>query len=92
MSEKVTLAACPPGLFLFNGTLGFKTEYGMTLPETPFEPHRRWYVSDWPEAYVVESGECFWGGVTGHAERAALMVEPVGIDRFHAAEGESHDA
>ncbi|SEM55320.1 hypothetical protein SAMN05192583_0603 [Sphingomonas gellani] len=28
--ERVSLGNCPPGPFIFNGTLGFKTEYGPT--------------------------------------------------------------
>lgn len=57
----VTLAECPPGLFVFNGSIGFKTEYR---------------IDGEPEAYCVESGEYFWGGTAGHAERRELMVQP----------------
>lgn len=66
--EACTLADCPPGLFLFNGTLGFKSEYITTL-ENP-----RRYQCD---AYVVESGEYFHGGAKDTQERAALIVTPI---------------
>jgi hypothetical protein len=65
--EACTLADCPPGLFTFNGTLCFKSEYTTTLEN----PHR--YQCD---AYVVESGEYFHGGAKSTAERAALIVTP----------------
>jgi hypothetical protein len=68
LSEAVELRDCPPGLFWFNGTLGFKSEYTTTL-ENP-----RRYQCD---AYVVESGEYFWGGAKNTAERAKLMVHPI---------------
>lgn len=55
-----TLAECPPGLFLFGGCLGFRSEYGT-------------------DAYVVSSGEAFWGGAKTKEERDALMVTPVEI-------------
>lgn len=63
-----TLAECPPGLFMFNGTMGFKSEYTTTL-ENP-----RRYQCD---AYVVESGEYFHGGAKGTQDRAALIVTPL---------------
>ena len=66
--ELCTLNECPPGLFMFNGHLGFKSEYTTTL-ENP----RRYQV----DAYVVESGEYFWGGAKSTTERGQLMVEPV---------------
>ena len=63
----MTLGDCPPGLFLFNGHFGFKTEYT---------------DQNGPEAYVVESGEYFWGGADGDkCKRANLVVMPVIIDK-----------
>ena len=59
----VTLAACPPGLFRFNGRLGFKSEYRDDL--------------GCAEAFVVESGEAFWGGTTDKIVRDKLLVVPV---------------
>lgn len=76
----VTLADCPPGLFRFNDVLGFKTEYGAMRAVPPFDvpgDQLRWNVSHWPDAYVVASGEYFWGGTDKHPDRAKLMVEPV---------------
>ncbi len=49
LGEPCTLVACPPGLFLSeaHGTLGMKTEYHTAEGAI--------------EAYIVESGEFFWG-------------------------------
>lgn len=64
-----TLAECPPGFFVFEGWLGFKSEYG----------------DDSDKMEVFNSGgEAFWGGVSGHEARAALVVQPV------VAEWEEH--
>ena len=65
-----TLVDCPPGLFLFDGTLGFKTEYSMEFRQ----------LGDYPQAFVVASGEVFWGGVHTHEERCNLMVQPVSYE------------
>lgn len=65
----VTLDECPPGLFEFNGRLGFKSEYRTVTPSTG--------AAGMPDAYVVESGEYFWGGTTHPQERAKLQVRPV---------------
>lgn len=66
---QVTLADCPPGLFETpDGHWGFKTEYAHKS-----EADGLYY----PDAYVVESGEFFWGGVTTHRERAKLLVLPL---------------
>jgi hypothetical protein len=56
-----TLAACPPGLFVFEGHYGFKTEYT---------------DDNGPEAYCEPSGEYFWGGAKTAKERANLVVMP----------------
>lgn len=64
--DTCTLAKCPPGLFLFEGTLGFRTEYEM-------EVDKKFY----PQAFVVSSGEIFWGGVHSHEERSNLIVQPL---------------
>jgi len=91
MTEPVTLADCPPGLFRFGEgrsvSLGFKTEYGMIGGEA-VGPDVVFKVTNWPDAYVLASGEFFWGGVTTHEERAALMVTP--IDPDHVADLFSH--
>lgn len=60
-----TLAQCPPGLFLFGNCLGFKSEYRSDAGHI--------------EAFVVASGEYFWGGAKSSEEREGLMVHPVAI-------------
>lgn len=61
-AARCTLDDCPAGLFVHDGVLGFKTEY--TGPAGP-------------DAYVVLSGEFFWGGVDDVARRRNLIVTPV---------------
>ena len=73
--EPVTLNECPPGLFMFNGTLCFKSKYTTTL-----ENERRYQV----DAYCVESGEYFHGWAKSSSERGNLMVEPVDITTIRA--------
>lgn len=80
MAELCTLAECPPGAFLFNDTLGFKTEYNAMQSDGPVAcpgDQIRWKVSNWPEAYCMDSGEFFWGGAANHEDRAKLLVLPV---------------
>jgi hypothetical protein len=60
---RVSLAECPPGLFMLDGCLGFKSEY--------------YTDAGWPEAFVVASGEFFWGGAETHEARCGLMVTPI---------------
>lgn len=72
MTEFVTLAECPPGLFLFGNTLGFKSEYMSPSTHVPGG-----YKVD---AYVVESGEFFWGGTSNPREREVLLVQPMELD------------
>lgn len=59
--SECTLTKCPPGLFVFGDSIGFKTEYS---------------DANGPEAYCVESGEYFWGGTSDREVRRALMVRP----------------
>ena len=55
------LESCPPGIFYHEGSFGFKTEY----------------TTDGKiEAFCLSSGETFWGGVSSHEKRDALMVMP----------------
>jgi hypothetical protein len=85
--ELVTLTECPPGPFQFTceqyTTLGFKTEYGMSQVDengADMPGHLvRWVVTNWPDAYCMESGEVFWGGAKSHEERAKLLVRPVDV-------------
>ena len=72
LAEPVSLDECPVGLFLFNGTLAVKTEYCTTS---------RYIAIRQVDAYIVESGEYFWGGVSTPTERAALMVTPCEVGR-----------
>lgn len=71
----VTLSECPPGLFVYRDTLGFKSEYRSTNQHTGFSKS---------DAYVVESGEYFWGGAEHEKDRENLMVTPVEITRADA--------
>ncbi len=75
MSE-TPLSECLPGLFLFKGSLGFKSEY-----KTESQSRPGVWQSD---AYVVESGEYFWGGTSDPTEREALLVRP--LDPYRCAE------
>lgn len=59
-----TLAECPPGLFLFNDEVCFKSEYLTGIS---------------PDAYC-ENGEAFWGGTTLISERDKLLVQPLIIE------------
>ena len=59
------LSYCPPGLFISGDCLGFKTEYRSADGRT--------------EAFVVASGETFWGGATDADARERLLVTPVEI-------------
>lgn len=80
--EAVALADCPPGLFRFQGCLGLKTEYLAMEIDGPREvpgSQLRWKMGGWPEAFVAESGEVFWGGAKTQEERAALLVTPVRV-------------
>lgn len=81
--DLVSLADCPPGPFEFRASLGFKTEYGKKLVDEnganmPGD-QMRWVVTNWPDAYCMDSGEVFWGGAKTHEERAKLMVRPVDV-------------
>lgn len=59
------LCDVPVGLFLFGDTLCLMTEYSN-------EGCGR-------EAYIVSSGETFWGGAKSKEERANLDVTPVTV-------------
>jgi hypothetical protein len=85
MSKEVALRNCPPGPFLFNGSLGFKTEYGSMECENPRDPKTLWRVGHHSDVYVMASGEAFWGGVTSKDDREALLVVPVDADTLARA-------
>jgi len=59
----VTLADCPIGLFRCGGELCLKTEYGSNEGRI--------------DAYIVSSGEFFWGGTNKPMAQRQVMVEPV---------------
>ena len=64
LKKPVTLAKCPVGaLFMYEGTLALKTEYRTSAGLI--------------EAYIVGSGEFFWGGTSTVKDQAALMVQPI---------------
>lgn len=65
--EPCRLDECPPGPFLFNGSLGFRSEYWSD------DDHK-------PDAYCMDSGEYFWGGADNATKRAALIVQPVALN------------
>ena len=71
----VTLAECPPGLFFWNGTLGFKSEYGAMEPTG--SNFKTWKVGNRADAYCADSGEYFWGGTSNHEDRAKVLVMPI---------------
>ncbi len=75
--EPVSLAECRPGPFWFDGSLGFKTEYGASVGKDIGGGKVEWTVTNWPDAYCMDSGETFWGGATTHEARAELLVWPV---------------
>lgn len=66
----VPLGVAAPGLYLFGDTLIFKSEY-----KTEAASVKGWQS----DAYVVETGEYFWGGVTNALEREGLMLTPVKV-------------
>ena len=87
--EPVTLAKCPPGLFLWNGTLGFKSEYGAM---EPVDLGKTWTIGNGPDAYCADSGEYFWGGTSNHADRAKVLVMPIDAARAHPSPTPAADA
>lgn len=56
------LRDCPPGLFIFGQSLGFKSEYVGNDGRI--------------DAFCVESGEIFWGGTSDNESRGKLIVQP----------------
>lgn len=74
----VRLDDCPIGLFrAASGELCLMTEYAT---EAEGRPTQR-------DAYIVSSGEYFWGGAKTTAERCNVLVTPVDVDEaLHEAE------
>jgi hypothetical protein len=77
--DLVSLDECPEGLFLFNGTLCFKSEYHTQSQVTGYSQC---------DAYVVSSGEYFWGGASTAEARDNLLVTPVPADHIDALTAE----
>lgn len=82
----VTLNECPPGLFRTeDGAYGFKSEYSTEVKE-----------GVQCDAYCLESGEYFHGGVKTVEERGALKVKPVDLvaelARLVQSQDEVHEA
>jgi hypothetical protein len=67
---------CPAGLFIDGETLCFRSEYGAVVEGE--------YQGD---AYVVESGEYYWGGAKSVAARNEILVHPV-VAEAQLADGE----
>lgn len=88
--EPVTLAECPPGLFLWNGTLGFKSEYGAMEPIG--SNFKTWKVGSRADAYCADSGEYFWGGTSNHADRDKVLVVPIDAVSAHPSPTPAADA
>jgi hypothetical protein len=61
--EPCKLADCPPGLFVFEQSFGFKHEYGETDEDLG--------------VFCADSGEYFWGGTSTREELRQLMVVPL---------------
>ena len=64
-TEDVSLADCPIGLFMHDGELCLKTEYGNNDGQI--------------DAYIVSSGEYFWGGTSKAMDQRRVMVRPCTI-------------
>ena len=71
--HRVRLNNCPYGLFLHGDTLAMMTEYSCTV-EHKGEPRNQ------RDAYIVSSGEYFWGGAKDTVERGRLLVTPVQVE------------
>lgn len=75
VADQVTLAECPPGLFLWNGSLGFKSECGAMEPVG--DNFKFFMVGNTPDAYCADTGEVFWGGTSNHKDRSRVLVRPI---------------
>ena len=65
--RRIRLEKCPIGLFMFDGVLCLKTEYGDNNGRI--------------DAYIVSSGEFFWGyAPQSIASQRRQLVTPVRLD------------
>jgi hypothetical protein len=72
-----TLRECPPGLFVHDDEVGFKTEYGAMEAVGPTNvpgPEVRWTVGNHADAYC-DTGEFFCAG--DKEKRDQIVVQPV---------------
>ncbi len=60
--RRKSLNNCPVGLFYYEETLAVMTEYSTSLGQR--------------DAYIVSSGEYFWGGTSDPKARGKLLVTP----------------
>jgi hypothetical protein len=72
VTRRVRFKNCPIGLFWCGDTLAVMTEYA-TQNKTTGHVNR--------DAYIVASGEYFWGGTSAGTDRDMLMVTPVATSR-----------
>lgn len=68
MKIECTLAECPIGLFLYDGAICLKIEYGDNEGRI--------------DAYIVDSGEFFWGGAKDRSDQRKVMVIPIELTGF----------
>jgi hypothetical protein len=61
-THPVTLEDCPIGLFVKDNEICLKTEYSDNEGRI--------------DAYIVSSGECFWGGARSKVEQRKVLVYP----------------
>lgn len=64
LPSTVPLYMAPVGLFDFEGTLCIRTEYS---------------TNGRPDAYIIKSGEYFWGGARDPQEACLLQVMPLEV-------------
>ena len=77
--RRVRLEKCPIGLFIYDGTLCLKTEYGDNNGRI--------------DAYIVSSGEFFWGDAPQTiASQCRQLVTPVPLKVVTQAISDWEDA
>ncbi|MEM8615433.1 MAG: hypothetical protein AAGF20_00710 [Pseudomonadota bacterium] len=77
---EVPFDECPEGLFVFGDYVAVMTEY-VTLNARGFSQR---------DAFIVSSGEYFWGGTSKAEDRSKLMVRPIPEAAIAALLGEDH--
>lgn len=72
-----SLRECPPGLFVHNDIIGFKSVHpGMRgLDKSP--PFQRYQLEEGNiDVYLTEGGSHFWGGTDDQVDLQKLEVQP----------------